>query len=47
MTHAVSISGTTLSLYGATLPLAVDQYQLTMGQGYWQSGMTEHDTVFT
>ena len=47
MTHAVSISGTTLSLYGESLPLAVDQYQLTMGQGYWQSGMAAHETVFT
>jgi nicotinate phosphoribosyltransferase len=47
MAQAGSITGTTLSLYGESLPLAADQYQLTMGQGYWQSGMAEHETVFT
>jgi nicotinate phosphoribosyltransferase len=47
MAHPIGITGTTLSLYGESLPLAADQYQLTMGQGYWQNGMAEHETVFT
>jgi nicotinate phosphoribosyltransferase len=47
MNHAVSIRGTTLSLYGESLPLATDQYQLTMGQAYWQHGMTDHEAIFT
>jgi nicotinate phosphoribosyltransferase len=47
MAHPISITGTTLPLYGEALPLATDQYQLTMGQGYWQNGMADHETVFT
>jgi nicotinate phosphoribosyltransferase len=47
MTHPVNIRGTTLSIYGESLPLATDQYQLTMGQAYWQQGMAQHEAVFT
>jgi nicotinate phosphoribosyltransferase len=47
MTQAVTVHGTTLPLYGESLPLATDQYQLTMGQAYWQQGMTDHEAVFT
>jgi nicotinate phosphoribosyltransferase len=47
MGHTVNIQGTTLALYGESLPLATDQYQLTMGQAYWQQGMTSHEAVFT
>jgi nicotinate phosphoribosyltransferase len=34
-------------MYGESLPLATDQYQLTMGQAYWQQGMANHEAVFT
>ena len=47
MDHALTIRGTTLALYGESLPLATDQYQLTMGQAYWQQGMAHHEAVFT
>jgi nicotinate phosphoribosyltransferase len=47
MVHTTNSCGTTLPLYGESLPLATDQYQLTMGQAYWQHGMTNHEGVFT
>lgn len=47
MGPTVGVQGTTLPLYGESLPLATDQYQLTMGQVYWQSGMADHEAVFT
>jgi nicotinate phosphoribosyltransferase len=47
MSHTVNGHGTSLSLYGENLPLATDQYQLTMGQAYWQQGMTDYEAVFT
>lgn len=47
MSRTVHIHGTSLSLYGDTLPLATDQYQLTMGQGYWQQGMAQREAVFS
>ena len=47
MDDAVAVRGTTLPLYGESLPLATDQYQLTMGQAYWQHGMADHQAIFT
>ena len=34
------------SLYGSSLALLTDLYQLTMAYGYWKSGMTGHEGVF-
>ena len=33
-------------LYGHSLALLTDLYQLTMAYGYWKLGMTEHEAVF-
>lgn len=33
-------------LYGHSLALLTDLYQLTMAYGYWKLGMTEHESVF-
>jgi nicotinate phosphoribosyltransferase len=33
-------------LYGRSLGLLTDLYQLTMAQGYWKLGMAEHEAVF-
>ncbi|MBK8262456.1 MAG: nicotinate phosphoribosyltransferase [Nannocystis sp.] len=33
-------------LYGRSLGLLTDLYQLTMAQGYWKLGMSEHEAVF-
>lgn len=35
-----------LSLYGTSLALLTDLYQLTMAQGYWKQGMTKTDAIF-
>ncbi len=34
------------SLYGCSLSLLTDLYQLTMAQGYWKSGRADHEAVF-
>ena len=36
----------TASLYGTSLSLLTDLYQLTMAQGYWKSGRHDHEAVF-
>ncbi|MBI5239948.1 MAG: nicotinate phosphoribosyltransferase [Elusimicrobia bacterium] len=33
-------------LYGGSLALLTDLYQLTMAQGYWKSGLERHEAVF-
>lgn len=33
-------------LYGTSLTLLTDLYQLTMAQGYWKSGRHDHEAVF-
>ena len=35
-----------LELYGGSLALLTDLYQLTMACGYWQAGTSEHEAVF-
>lgn len=35
-----------LSLYGQSLSLLTDLYQLTMSAGYWKKGLGEHEAVF-
>ena len=34
-------------LYGSSLALLTDLYQLTMAYGYWKSGTADHEAVFT
>ncbi len=34
------------SLYGQSLTLLTDLYELTMACGYWKSGMADHEAVF-
>ncbi len=34
------------ALYGTSLALLTDLYQLTMAYGYWRSGMADHEAVF-
>ena len=39
--------GTTLDrLYGSSLALLTDLYQLTMAHGYWRAGLAEREAVF-
>ena len=38
--------GTLGRLYGHSLALLTDQYQLTMANGYWKAGIHDHDAVF-
>jgi nicotinate phosphoribosyltransferase len=38
--------GTLTALYGHSLALLTDLYQLTMAQGYWKLGKTAEDAVF-
>src|SRR5258708_978046 len=35
-----------LSLYGSSLGLLTDLYQLTMAYGYWKLGMADREAVF-
>lgn len=37
---------THMSLYGTSLALLTDLYQLTMAQGYWKNGMKDHEAIF-
>ncbi|MBI5883383.1 MAG: nicotinate phosphoribosyltransferase [Elusimicrobia bacterium] len=34
------------ALYGGSLTLLTDLYQLTMAQGYWKAGLDRHEAVF-
>ena len=38
--------GTTTRVYGESLALLTDLYQLTMAQGYWQLGRTDEEAAF-
>src|SRR5262245_60143810 len=37
---------TSLALYGSSLALLTDLYQLTMAYGYWKTGRLEDEAVF-
>jgi len=41
------VPGTTLNLYGESLPVATDMYQLTMGATYHWAGMADWETTFS
>lgn len=40
------MESTTIGIYGQSLALLTDLYQLTMAYGYWKTGMREHEAVF-
>ena len=39
-------ANTLATLYGHSLALATDLYQLTMAQGYWKAGMARDEAAF-
>jgi nicotinate phosphoribosyltransferase len=37
---------TSVPIYGSSLALLTDLYQLTMAYGYWKTGTADHEAVF-